>query len=169
MLAVPAISAATVNENTSQWGAPPSNAVVYTLQSLPGPGQTLLEDSNNSSADGAVVDTWAKVAQHTSQDPMQSSAYYASIRDQPPITQANQLWEFVPQSDNAGGTLTTGYGELINRQSGKCLEINNNSFVDGATVDQWDCLPGHQNKKWKATWVNRTAAMRSSPRWTGHI
>jgi Ricin-type beta-trefoil lectin domain len=58
----------------------------------------------------------------------------------------NQEWDYRPQA--AGG-------ELVNRNSGKCLEVYNGStgigtrdLAQGAFVDQWTCYPGHTNQLW---------------------
>jgi Ricin-type beta-trefoil lectin domain len=39
--------------------------------------------------------------------------------------------------------------ELVNHQSGKCLEVENWSTNDGARVDQWTCFAGHANQEWE--------------------
>jgi hypothetical protein len=38
-----------------------------------------------------------------------------------------------------------GYAQLVNVQSGKCLEVNGST----GAVDQWDCIPGAANELWK--------------------
>jgi hypothetical protein len=57
----------------------------------------------------APVDVWDQTNQATGQDPDNSNL---------PMTQANELWEFIPESSNVAGSITSGYGGLINRQSG---------------------------------------------------
>ena len=42
---------------------------------------------------------------------------------------ASQLWKFVETGD--------GYYFIINKNSGKYLEVADNSTADGATVGQW--------------------------------
>jgi Ricin-type beta-trefoil lectin domain-like len=117
---------------------------VYSIQNLAEPGNTMLEDNDVDGGNGALTNVWqAGAAQY--QDPMASSS-------DPQILAANHLWEFVPASNNTGGTILTGTGELVNRQSGLCLDINGsdpNEYGDGATVDQWTC-GGGANQQWGA-------------------
>ncbi|HTX09610.1 MAG TPA: RICIN domain-containing protein [Solirubrobacteraceae bacterium] len=93
----------------------------------------------------APTDVWDQTDQGTGQGPDSSK---------PRITQANELWEFVPDSNNSGGSITSGFGQLINRQSGLCLEINGSgvgyNYNDGATIDQYQCIPGANNEEWSA-------------------
>ena len=51
--------------------------------------------------------------------------------------QANELWQYNPIG-------SSGYGHLINEQSGKCLEVNGSN----GNVDQWDCVAGATNELW---------------------
>jgi hypothetical protein len=44
-------------------------------------------------------------------------------------------------------------GELINRQSGLCLDVANSNTGDGAAIDQWTCNGG-ANQQWMAIPVN---------------
>jgi hypothetical protein len=152
MLAGPSVASATVNQTTSPWASPSSPnggqvTAVYSLQNLAEPGNTMLEDNDIDSGNGALTNVWqAGPAQY--QDPMANGAYSSD----PQILAANHLWEFVPQASNTGGTLLTGYGELVNRQSGLCLDVNGsdpNEYGDGATVDQWTC-GGGPNQAWQA-------------------
>lgn len=82
---------------------------VYTLQNLGEAGDLLLEDHGNQMQNEAPVDAWDRTNQAAGQDRDNSN---------PPITQANERCEFVPESSNVAGSITSGYGELINRQSG---------------------------------------------------
>jgi len=162
LLAVPAIASATVSNTASQWAELGSLAytggqtnevtAVYSIQNLAEPGDALLEDNGNAMSNGALTDVWGQVDQATGQDPMadQNGHSYGAI------TQANELWEFVPESGNTGGQITTGFGELINRQSGLCLDVNGsdpNEYGDGATVDQWTC-GGGPNQEWTSLDLN---------------
>jgi len=167
LLALPAVSSATVAQTTAQWAELGSLAytstpvlsqqsqqdvtAVYAISSSAS-SSNLLEDHGNQMSDGAVTDVWGQVNQATDQDSYSSNK----------ITQANQLWEFVPRSDNSGGSITTGYGQLINRQSGLCLDINGANTGDGATVDQWQCVPGANNEEWRAEGSDGVYALMSA-------
>jgi hypothetical protein len=148
MLAASGIAFATVDQTSPQWAALGSLAssadqasqvsAVYTIQNVAEPGTEMLEDNGNNMSNGGTVDVWHQIYQTTDQDSRG-----------PEITQANYLWEFV-SSDPAEGTLITqNSGELINRQSGLCLDIANNNTADGATIDQWTCNGGN-NQQWTA-------------------
>lgn len=156
VLAAPTLAGATVNNTSSQWGQPSSPnggqvTAVYSIQSVGeatagGVSNALLEDWANFANNGALTDVFAQVNQSTGQDPMATQ----NGHNYPMITQANELWEFVPQAGNTGGLLSSGYGELINRQSGLCLDVNGsdpNEYRDGASVDQWTC-GGGPNQAW---------------------
>src|SRR4051812_35214462 len=54
----------------------------------------------------------------------------------------NQKWEF----RDAGG----GYFQIVNQNSGKCLDVANASAANGANVIQYTC-GGGQNQQWQ--WV----------------
>ena len=97
----------------------PSGTAWY-FQMIGAPDSQLLEVNNNATDNGAVVDTWEKTLDG----------------DAP---QANQLWVY--QEDG-----TTGYGQLVNSNSRKCLEV---SGASGA-VDQWQCIAGASNELWHA-------------------
>jgi len=43
-----------------------------------------------------------------------------------------------------------GYYNVINRNSGKCLDVNGVSTADGANVQQWTCGSG-TNQRWSLT------------------
>ncbi|MFD5110665.1 RICIN domain-containing protein [Streptomyces cinereoruber] len=65
--------------------------------------------------------------------------------------QANQVWEFIPASDNSGGTIYSGYGSLRDRNSGKCLDIQGgSSATDLNPMVIWGCHGG-LNQQWTAT------------------
>jgi Ricin-type beta-trefoil lectin domain-like len=136
-------------EELGPWGYTPDQAsqvtAVYTIQNVAeaeGKGTQMLEDHGNSLASGGTVDVWTQVAQTTNQDPMATGPYGL-------ITQANYLWEFVPANPGNGPSILDGPGELINRQSGLCLDIDNNSQDNNAAIDQWTCNGG-ANQQWAA-------------------
>jgi len=95
---------------------------------------------------GGTIDVWTRYNQDGYQDPNGPGPYGL-------ITQANYLWEFVPSDPSLGTTITQNAGELINRQSGLCLDVANNNTSDGATMDQWACNGG-ANQQWMAIPVN---------------
>jgi Ricin-type beta-trefoil lectin domain-like len=159
MLASTGVASATVDQTTSQYaelgplaytGDQASQVTaVYTIQNLAEPNDLLLEDHGNQMNNGALTDVWDQTDQGSYQDPTNDGNY-------PQITQANELWEFVPSAGNTGGQITTGWGELINRQSGLCLDVNGsdpNEYGDGATVDQWTC-GGGPNQEWTSLDLN---------------
>ena len=43
----------------------------------------------------------------------------------------NQRWRLVAMGD--------GSYEVVGKQSGKCLDVTNQSLLDGANVQQWGC------------------------------
>ena len=88
----------------------------------------------SNDGNGGVVDTWERVNMYNYQ--------YGSI------IQPNQLWEFIPEATNSGGTLSTGYGFLRSRQSGKCLQVMSASTDSVALVNQWDCGAAFTNELW---------------------
>jgi len=155
MLAAPGIASASVSQTSSQYeelgpfaytGDQASHVTaVYTIQNVAEPGTEMLEDHGNSMTQGTGIDVWQQVSQGNYQDPMGTGPYG-------PITQANYLWEFVPADPADGPSITDGYGELINRQSGLCLDVAGDNEADGATVDQWTCN-GQINQQWSA-WPN---------------
>ena len=51
----------------------------------------------------------------------------------------NQQW----QAQDAGG----GYVKFVNRNSGKCLDVNAFSTANGGNVQQWTCTGG-TNQQW---------------------
>lgn len=59
----------------------------------------------------------------------------------------NQEWDarIVANSGRYGQPVL----ELVNHQSGKCLEVENWSTHEGARVDQWSCFAGHANQEWE--------------------
>jgi hypothetical protein len=146
LLSTAGFAGATVNTNPfpGQYAQPSAGSIIYSFSNTDsGSAGTLLEDNGNAMTNGATVDTWAPYYF----DNAGGSAGSGSI------LQANEQWAFVPVAANAGGSLLTGYGELVNRQSGLCLDINGsdpNEYGDGATVDQWAC-GGGPNQEWTAT------------------
>ena len=53
-----------------------------------------------------------------------------------------QQWQFVDKG--------SGYFNIVNRNSGKCLDVNGASTADGANIIQWTCNGGN-NQQWQ--WV----------------
>jgi hypothetical protein len=155
MLAAPGIASASVDQTTSQYaeigpygytGNQSSDVTaVYTIQNVAEPGTQMLEDNGNSMTEGTPIDVWQQINQGTYQDPMGTGPYGL-------VTQANYLWEFVPANPSNGPSIVEGYGELINRQSGLCLDVANNNTSDGAAMDQWPCNGG-ANQQWAALQV----------------
>jgi len=119
---------------------------VYTIQNVAELGTQMLQDRGNSMDNGGTVDMWSQVYQTTNQDNEGNGPYG-------PITQANYLWEFVPSNPANGPSIVDGPGELINRQSGLCLDILNNNTANNAAIDQWTCNGG-SNQQWGATPVS---------------
>jgi hypothetical protein len=155
MLAMPAVASATVSQSSSPWAELGSLAytgdqanqvtAVYSIQNLAEPGDTMLEDNDVDSGNGALTNVW-QAGPAAYQDP-------DAISSDLQILAANHLWEFVPAAGNTGGQITTGYGELINRQSGLCLDVNGSDpdeYGDGAIVDQWTC-GGGPNQEWTSS------------------
>jgi Ricin-type beta-trefoil lectin domain-like len=146
LLATAAIASATV-DNTQPAYRQPAGIVYSLVKNNNVNNSNLLTVDGGAMNDGALVNTWTRTIEDT-----QAGGN---------ITQANQLWEFIPQADNSGGRLTTGFGELRNRQSGLCLDIHGQNTQDAATVDQWDCVPGAKNEEWKATFQSAGVAAGS--------
>jgi hypothetical protein len=150
LLPASGIASASVDQTTPQWaeigpygytGDQSSQVTaVYTIQNVAEPGTEMLEDNGNSMAVGGTVDVWDQYYQQSNQDPMNPAATQ--------ITQANYLWEFVPDNPS-DPSIVEGPGELINRQSGLCLDVANNNTGDGAGIDQWTCNGG-TNQQWTA-------------------
>jgi len=152
MLVASGIASASVDQTTSQYaeigpdgytGDQSSQVTaVYTIQNVAESGTEMLEDNGNNMNNGGAVDVWTQAHQGNYQDPMSTGPYG-------PITQANYLWEYVPDNPSDGGSILDGPGELINRQSGLCLDVANNNTSDGAAIDQWTCNGG-SNQQWTA-------------------
>ena len=100
-------------------GYPLTNAVSIAKVGALTTQEVEVNQSDNPSVNGGVVDTWQQVA--------------AGRR---PVS--NELWAYVPDSESVG------YGELVSQSSGKCLEVNGTTGV----VDQWDCVPEAANELW---------------------
>jgi hypothetical protein len=153
MLAATGTAFAVVSQSSPQWEElgplaytdDLANQVtaVYTIQNVAEPGTQLLEDNSNNMNQGYSIDVWSQTEQQSAQDPMGTGPYG-------PITQANELWEFIPDNPADGTQITQEPGQLINRQSGLCLDIAHNNGADGAAIDQWPCNLG-QNQQWVAS------------------
>ncbi len=94
---------------------------VWGFAKIGGVGTQLLEVNGYSTADGGIVDTWQQVGSAGS-------------------VQGNELWVYQPDASNPG------YGQLVSRASGKCLEVNGTT----GAVDQWDCVTAAANELWRA-------------------
>ncbi|SES40752.1 RICIN domain-containing protein [Actinokineospora terrae] len=57
----------------------------------------------------------------------------------------NQAWEFTPDTI---GPDHASYGLLINRASGKCVDVESASLAPGAHIEQYTCFPGTRNQLW---------------------
>lgn len=44
--------------------------------------------------------------------------------------------------------VTPGVFRLINRNSGKCLDIKDHTAADGNHIHQWDCQANARNQQW---------------------
>lgn len=107
---------------------------VYALESH-NSADYVIDVSGGQTGNGATLFTW--------QQGLDSST---SV----PAPQRNQSWEFVPRADNAGGKITTGYGALRDRNSGRCLDVlGGNDAVNNGAVSIWDCHGG-ENQQWTA-------------------
>jgi hypothetical protein len=157
MLAASGTAFATVDQTSQQWaelgpdaytgGQTSQVTAVYTIQNVAEPGTEMLEDNGNNMNAGGTVDVWHQIYQTTNQDPQWNGSEYTYV------TQANYLWEFVPDNPSDGDSILDGPGELINRQSGLCLDVFNNNTGDGAAIDQWGCNGG-SNQQWTALDLN---------------
>ena len=166
MLAASGIAFASVDQTSPQWAQLGSLAssvnqanqvtAVYTIQNVAEPGTEMLEDNGNSMAANTTIDVWTRLYQGADQDPTGSG---------PQITQANYLWEFVPDNPGNGRSIVDGYGELINRQSGLCLDDDGspNQQADGATITQYGCN-GAASEQWVATEIPFTSSFQVQPK-----
>jgi hypothetical protein len=153
LLAASGTAFATVDQTSPQWaeigpdgysGDQSSQVTaVYTIQNVAEPGTEMLEDNGNNMNQGGVIDVWHQIYQTTNQNPDGGAE----------ITQANYLWEFVPSNPADGTQITQVEGELINRQSGLCLDLDGNSTADGAAIEQWPCN-AQVNQQWIAVPVD---------------
>lgn len=50
----------------------------------------------------------------------------------------NQHWAAVPVESGSRGK----WVELVNLQSGRCLDVTNVNYADGALLQVWDCSGG---------------------------
>lgn len=89
----------------------------------------VMEVYNSSTANGAKVDQWSSNGTNT------------------------QKWCFFQEGTWSGSP----YYEIVNQNSGKCLELNggNPNTVDGGVVDQWTCEANHPNEWW---WIGYNAS-----------
>jgi hypothetical protein len=153
MLLASGTAFATVDQTSQQWaelgpdaytgGQTSQVTAVYTIQNVAESGTEMLEDNGNNMNSGGTVDVWSQIYQTTNQDPNWPDDVSMDI------TQANYLWEYVPDDPSDGESIVDGPGELINRQSGLCLDVANNNTSDGAAIDQWACNGG-SNQQWTA-------------------
>jgi hypothetical protein len=97
-----------------------SAGMVWTFAKDGASSPQLLEVNDNSTADGGTVDTWQQVTSNGN-------------------VQGNEAWVYQPSTTNPA------YGELVNQNSGLCLELNGTSGV----VDQWQCENGATNELWQ--------------------
>jgi ricin-type beta-trefoil lectin protein len=167
LLATPGIASASVSQTSPQWAelGPLASAsdqasqvtAVYTIQNVAESGTEMLEDNGNSMAVDTTIDVWSRWYQGSYQDPMATGS-------DPEITQANYLWEYVPGNPANGGSIVDGYGELINRQSGLCLDDSGspNEQGDGATITQYTCNGG-ANQQWTAVKIPSTSSYEVEP------
>jgi hypothetical protein len=158
-LAAPSLASATIDQTSPQWaelgqyaytGDQASNVTaVYTIENVAEGNSEMLEDNSNAMNNGAATDVWQQRDQAADQ-PTSASGNEDAQPDNGPITQANYLWEFVPSDPNAGGSIADGTGELINRQSGLCLDVDGSDPKypgNGTAIDQWTCNGG-ANQQW---------------------
>ncbi|WP_371780639.1 RICIN domain-containing protein [Streptosporangium subroseum] len=57
----------------------------------------------------------------------------------------NQKWEKIPYG-------SSGWTQLKNVAGGRCLDIQNQSWVDGATIHVWDCYSQSGAPAWSQRW-----------------
>ena len=161
-LAAPTLAAASLDYTAPQWAELGTDAytgnqsnqvtAVYTIQNVAESGTQLLEDRGNAMGNGSVTDVWQTGLQGTNQ-PTDINGNDLATPDTGPITQANYLWEYVPDNPSAGASIVDGPGELINRQSGLCLDAvgtDPNYPGPGTAIDQWTCNSG-ANQQWVAS------------------
>lgn len=86
----------------------------------------VLEVYGSGTGNGANVDQWA---------------YNGS---------ATQHWCFFEVGQDAGSIPVY---EVVNNNSGKCLDLNHGTTANGANIDQWTCI-GALNEEWAAFVVN---------------
>jgi hypothetical protein len=112
MLAASGTAFATLDQTSPQWaelgpdaytgGQTSQVTAVYTIQNVAESGTEMLEDNGNNMNAGGTVDVWSQIYQTTNQDTMSDNGSE--------ITQANYLWEYVPQNASAGGSILDGPG-----------------------------------------------------------
>lgn len=83
-----------------------------------------------------------------------SQANGANISQWDCLNQDNVKWQFkLVQTVNG-----QRYYNVVNKASGKCMQVNENSNANGANISQWDCV-NQDNVKW-ALHVPPTASVR---------
>lgn len=99
------------------WLPAPGSSDVYAFEKIP--TTQLLEVNGAVTDNGGTVDTWQR-----------------TLGTDNKIV-PNELWTY---------ELTrTGYGQIVNNNSGKCLEVN----ATNGKIDQWQCVGGASNELWR--------------------
>ncbi|MFM9448736.1 ricin-type beta-trefoil lectin domain protein [Streptomyces acidiscabies] len=57
------------------------------------------------------------------------------------------VWQFFTQFGSGQQPPTTGNQQIVGRQSGRCLDINNSTTTNGTQAQLWDCNSG-SNQRW---------------------
>jgi hypothetical protein len=99
------------------WLPAPDSNDVYAFEKTP--TTQLLEVNGAVTDNGGTVDTWQRILGSDNK------------------IVPNELWTYE--------STRTGYGEIVNNNSGKCLEVN----ATNGTIDQWQCVDGSGNESWK--------------------
>jgi hypothetical protein len=75
-----------------------------------------------------------------------------------------QIWSYVGANTQQWKieATTDGYYRLLNRNSGKALDVNGNSTADGANVHQWT-YGGGLNQQWLITQLSTATAREGVP------
>ncbi|MFI6098048.1 RICIN domain-containing protein [Lentzea sp. NPDC051213] len=68
-----------------------------------------------------------------------------------PAAQASPLGRLQTRADASA----QAYGIIVNRNSGRCLEVENSAGHDGARAQQWACV-GQPGAQWQLEWVSNT-------------
>ena len=56
---------------------------------------------------------------------------------------------FVPPTPTGGGISTTAWYEVVNQNSGKCVDDANGGTANGNSIQQWTCFAGSNNQEWQ--------------------